>query len=30
MISRRFILDAYEEALDAVANSSVVKAVIVP
>jgi D-arabinitol dehydrogenase (NADP+) len=30
MISRRFTLDAYDEALDAVADSSVVKAVIVP
>lgn len=30
MISRRFTLDAYEEALDAVADSSVVKALIVP
>jgi D-arabinitol dehydrogenase (NADP+) len=30
MISRRFPLDAYDEALDAVADSSVVKAVIVP
>jgi D-arabinitol dehydrogenase (NADP+) len=30
MISRRFTLDAYDEALDAVAGSSVVKAVIVP
>jgi D-arabinitol dehydrogenase (NADP+) len=30
MISRRFTLDAYQEALDAVADSSVVKAVIVP
>jgi D-arabinitol dehydrogenase (NADP+) len=30
MINRRFDLDAYGEALDAVADSSVVKAVIVP
>lgn len=30
MISRRFSLDAYDEALAAVADSSVVKAVIVP
>jgi D-arabinitol dehydrogenase (NADP+) len=30
MISRRFPLDAYDEALDAVADSSVVKALIVP
>jgi D-arabinitol dehydrogenase (NADP+) len=30
MISRRFSLDAYGEALDAVADSSVVKALIVP
>ena len=30
MISRRFTLDAYDEALDAVADSSVVKALIVP
>jgi D-arabinitol dehydrogenase (NADP+) len=30
MISRRFNLDAYGEALDAVADSSVVKALIVP
>jgi D-arabinitol dehydrogenase (NADP+) len=30
MISRRFTLDAYDEALGAVADSSVVKAVIVP
>ena len=30
MISRRFPLDAYDEALDAVADSSVVKVVIVP
>jgi D-arabinitol dehydrogenase (NADP+) len=30
MISRRFNLDAYDEALAAVADSSVVKAVIVP
>ena len=30
MISRRFALDAYDEALEAVADSSVVKAVIVP
>ena len=29
-ISRRFPLDAYDEALDAVADSSVVKVVIVP
>jgi hypothetical protein len=30
MISRRFPLDAYDEALDAVADSSAVKAVILP
>jgi D-arabinitol dehydrogenase (NADP+) len=30
MVSRRFSLDAYGEALDAVADSSVVKALIVP
>jgi D-arabinitol dehydrogenase (NADP+) len=30
MISKRFTLDAYDEALDAVADSSVVKALIVP
>jgi D-arabinitol dehydrogenase (NADP+) len=30
MISRRFALDAYDQALDAVADSSVVKALIVP
>ena len=30
MISRRFTMDAYDEALDAVADSSVVKALIVP
>jgi D-arabinitol dehydrogenase (NADP+) len=30
MISRRFTLDAYDEALDAVADSSVVKTLIVP
>jgi D-arabinitol dehydrogenase (NADP+) len=30
MISRRFSLDAYDQALDAVADSSVVKALIVP
>jgi D-arabinitol dehydrogenase (NADP+) len=30
MISRRFTLDAYDQALDAVADSSVVKTLIVP
>jgi hypothetical protein len=30
MISKRFTLDAYDEALAAVADSSVVKALIVP
>jgi hypothetical protein len=30
MISKHLTLDAYDEALDAVADSSVVKALIVP